>query len=122
MGGLARVDSLPDLAVDLVSAAANPILGLIKHLRPARPAPAAGQPVMPVRAPAATLAEITSVARDRLPDATVRRGLFFRYTLRRDKPSATARHRAQATRQSGNRRTADRPAPREFRRLLFTFY
>ena len=36
--GLARVNSLPDLAVGLVSAAANPVMGLIKHPRPARPA------------------------------------------------------------------------------------
>jgi Methyltransferase domain len=51
--GLARVNSLPDLAVDLISAAANPVMGLIRHPRPARPAegPAAGQPVMPVRDP-----------------------------------------------------------------------
>jgi hypothetical protein len=47
--GLARTNSLPDLVVDLVSAAANPVMGLIKHPRPTRLAggPAAGQPVMP---------------------------------------------------------------------------
>jgi 2-polyprenyl-3-methyl-5-hydroxy-6-metoxy-1,4-benzoquinol methylase len=90
--GLARVNSLPDVAFDLVSAAANPVMGLIKHPRPAHPAeePAAGQPVMPLRAPAATLAEITAAARTRLPGATIRRRLFFRYTLRWDKPLATA--------------------------------
>jgi SAM-dependent methyltransferase len=90
--GLARVNSLPDLAVDLVSAAANPVMGLIKHPRPARPAeePAAGQPVMPVRYPVTTLAEITAAARASLPGATVRRRLFFRYTLRWDKPPVTA--------------------------------
>ena len=90
--GLARVNSLSDLAVDLVSAAANPVMGLIKHPGPARPAegPAAGQPVMPVRDPAATLAEITAAARAHLPGATVRRRLFFRYTLRWDKPPVTA--------------------------------
>ena len=90
--GLARVNSLPDLAADLISAAANPVMGLIRHPRPARPAegPAAGQPVMPVRAPAATLAEITAAATARLPGATIRRRLFFRYTLRWDKPPVTA--------------------------------
>ena len=41
---------------------------------------------MPVRDPATTLAEITTAARTYLPDATVRRRLFFRYTLRWDKP------------------------------------
>jgi SAM-dependent methyltransferase len=90
--GLARVSSLPDLAVDLISAAANPVMGLIKHPRPARltNVPAAGQPVMPVRDPAITLKQITAAARARLPGATVRRRLFFRYTLRWDKPLATA--------------------------------
>ena len=89
--GLARVSSLPDLTADLISAAANPVMGLIKHPRPARAAqgPAAGQPAMPVKDPAATLAEITAAARSRLPGATVRRRLFFRYTLRWDKPPAT---------------------------------
>jgi SAM-dependent methyltransferase len=88
--GLARVDSLPDLVVDLISTAVNPVMGLIKHPRLARPprAPAAGQPVMPVRDPATTLAEIAAAARAPLPGATVRRRLFFRYTLRWDKPPA----------------------------------
>jgi 2-polyprenyl-3-methyl-5-hydroxy-6-metoxy-1,4-benzoquinol methylase len=86
--GLAKVDSLADAAVDLVSSAANPVMGMIKHPRPARPPdPAAdGQPVMPVRDPAETLAEIAAAARARLPGATIRRRLYFRYTLRWDKP------------------------------------
>ena len=90
--GLARADSLPDLAADLISATANPVMGLIRHPRPARQAggPAPGQPVMPVRDPATTLAEITAAATARLPGATVRRRLFFRYTLRWDKPPVTA--------------------------------
>jgi len=90
--GLARVNSLPDLAVELLSAAANPVMGLIKHPRPARPlaGSAAGQPVMPVKDPATTLAEITAAARARLPGATIRRRLFFRYTLCWDKPLVTA--------------------------------
>jgi len=93
--GLARVNSLPDLAVELASAAANPVMGMIKHPRAARPrnrpAPGQpGQPVVPVKDPATTLAEITAAARARLPDAIIRRRLFFRYTLRWDKPLATA--------------------------------
>jgi SAM-dependent methyltransferase len=87
--GLARVDSLADYTVDLISAAANPLVGLIKHPRPARPADpaaAAGQPGLPVRDPVTTLAQIMSVARARLPGAVIRRRLFFRYTLRWDKP------------------------------------
>ncbi len=90
--GLAHVNSLPDLAVDLASAAANPVVGLFKHPRLAHPAEelAVGQPVMPVRAAATTLAEITAAARAPLLGANVRRRLFFLYTLRWDKPPATA--------------------------------
>lgn len=86
--GLAQADTLADVMVDLVSAAANPVVGLVKHPRPARPADGltAGQPVMPVRDPAATVAEIAATAGARLPGAAVRRRLFFRYTLRWDKP------------------------------------
>lgn len=89
--GLARVDSLSDLLIDLLSTAANPVMGLIRHPRVARPGePDAAEPVMPVRDPTSTLAEITAVARARLPGVTVRRRLFFRYTLRWDKPAAEA--------------------------------
>ncbi len=86
--GLAKVNSRPDLAVDLISAAANPVMGMIKHPRAVRPPDetAADQPVMPVRDPASTLAEISAAATARLPGATLRRRLFFRYTLRWDKP------------------------------------
>ncbi len=112
---LAHVNALPDLAADLISAAANPVMGLIKHPRPARPAdgPAAGQPVMPVKDAATTLAEITAAARAHLPGATLRRRLFFRYTLRWDKPPVTAPPPAPATLEPGNHRTAIRPAPRK---------
>jgi SAM-dependent methyltransferase len=86
--GLARPDSLADLAFDVVSGAANPVMGMIKHPRPARlpqRTPEA-QPVMPMKDPATTLAEITKAAGAHLPGSTVRRRLFFRYTLRWDKP------------------------------------
>lgn len=85
--GLAKVGSPADAAVDLMSAAANPVMGLIKHPRPARPADEADdEPVMPVRDPSTTLGEIATTASARLPGATIRRRLFFRYTLRWDKP------------------------------------
>jgi hypothetical protein len=81
------VDSLTDAMVDLISSAANPVMGLIRHPRPARPADgsAAGHPVMPVRDPSATVAEIAAAVSVPLPGTTLRR-LFFRYTLRWDKP------------------------------------
>jgi 2-polyprenyl-3-methyl-5-hydroxy-6-metoxy-1,4-benzoquinol methylase len=86
--GLAKVDSLADATVDLMSSVANPVMGLIKHPRPARQADGvvAGQPVMPVRDPAVTLAEIGAAAGARLPGTRIHRRLFFRYTLRWDKP------------------------------------
>jgi 2-polyprenyl-3-methyl-5-hydroxy-6-metoxy-1,4-benzoquinol methylase len=82
--GLAKADSLADAMADLMSSAANPVMGLIKHPRPARPADwsAAGPPVMPVRDPSATVAEIAAAASVRLPGTTLRRRLSFRYTLR----------------------------------------
>lgn len=86
--GLAKVHSPADAMVDLVSAAANPVMGLIKHPRAAHPVEgvAAGQPVMPVQDPSTTLAEIAAAADACLPGTTIRRRLFFRYTLRWDKP------------------------------------
>jgi hypothetical protein len=53
VAALARVASLPDLVVDLLSAAGEPVMGLLKRPRPAALAdgPAAGQPVMPVKTP-----------------------------------------------------------------------
>lgn len=86
--GLAKVDSPADAVVDLISSAANPVMGVIKHPRRARqPDPTAGgHPVMPVRDPAGTLAEIATAASASLPGATIRRRLYFRYTLRWDKP------------------------------------
>ena len=87
--GLARPDSLADLAFDVVSGAANPAMGILKHPRAARrPQPARdGQPVMPMKDPATSLAEIVTAARAHLPGSRVRRRLFFRYTLRWDKSS-----------------------------------
>lgn len=86
--GLARVGSPTDAVIDLVSAAANPVVGMVKHPRPARSADraAANQPVMPVRDPTATAAEIAAAADVCLPGASIHRRLFFRFTLRWDKP------------------------------------
>lgn len=86
--GLARPDSVADLAFDVVSGVANPVMGMIKHPRLARHAPD-GQPVVPVTDPTTTFAEITAAARTHLPGVTVRRRMFFRYTLRWDKPQET---------------------------------
>ena len=83
--GLARPDTLADLAFDVVSGAANPVMGMIKHPHAVR-APQRtgdGQPVMPpIMDPVNTVAEIRKAARAHLPGAVVRRRMFFRYTLR----------------------------------------
>ena len=86
--GLGRPDSLADLAFDVVSGAANPVVGMIKHPRAVRPPERAvdTQPIVPVMDPATTFAEITKAARAHLPGSTVRRRLFFRYTLLWEKP------------------------------------
>ncbi|WP_051432571.1 class I SAM-dependent methyltransferase [Promicromonospora kroppenstedtii] len=92
--GLARADTLADLAWDLPSSLLNPLVGLIKHPQPVR-APvddsgsrASSEPVMPVRDPAETFTEISRVAREVLPGARPRRRLFFRYTLAWTRPPA----------------------------------
>lgn len=95
--GLARANSLTDLAWDLPSSLLNPLVGLMKHPQPIRtpvddggPGAAGGgadgggadtEPVLPVRDPAETFAEISRTARAVLPGARLRRRLFFRYTL-----------------------------------------
>jgi len=63
-------------------------MGMIKHPRPVRlrQPTLGGQSAVPVMDPATTLAEITKAARANLRGSTVRRRLFFRYTLRWEKP------------------------------------
>jgi SAM-dependent methyltransferase len=90
--GLARPNSVADLAFDAVSGAANPVVGMIKHPHavrpghPSLPAPDA-QPAVPMMDPTTTLAEITKAAKTHLPGCRVRRRLFFRYTLSWEKPA-----------------------------------
>ncbi|MDF9878075.1 class I SAM-dependent methyltransferase [Cellulosimicrobium cellulans] len=80
--GLARVASARDLAVDVASAFLNPLVGLVKHPRRARPGDAGPDAAgMPVREPQHSVDEIARTARARLPGVRVRRRLFFRYTL-----------------------------------------
>jgi SAM-dependent methyltransferase len=90
--GLARARSRRDLAVDLVSALANPLVGLIRHPRPVRAAadarararavaPEATQPPLVLRYATRTLDEIAAAAHAVLPGVRLRRRLFFRYTL-----------------------------------------
>ena len=89
--GLARVATPRDVAVDLVSAFANPVVGVVKHPRAVRPTRAdvtshagdvtSGPPLVVMRDVTETVDEIAAVARTVLPGVRVRRRLFFRYTL-----------------------------------------
>lgn len=86
--GLARADSLADLAMNVVSSAANPVVGIINHPRRVdlRLRTPDEQLVPPTMDPATTLTEIKKAAAAHLPASSIRRRLFFRYTLRWDKP------------------------------------
>ena len=77
VAALARVAWLPDLVVDLLSAASEHSHGPAQTSRPAlADGPVAGQPVMPVKDPAMTLAQITAATRAHLPGTVLRRRLF----------------------------------------------
>ena len=85
--GLARVGSPADVAVDVVSALLNPLVGLVKHPRRARPDdPGVDAPGMPVREPRHSFGDVIRAAREVLPGARGRRRLFFRYTLEWTRP------------------------------------
>jgi SAM-dependent methyltransferase len=84
--GLARPESVTDWLNDIVSGVVNPVMGMIKHPRAVRPSQRPQKPPVPIKDPTTTLAEIRTTARKRLPGAIVRRRLYFRYTLRWDKP------------------------------------
>jgi 2-polyprenyl-3-methyl-5-hydroxy-6-metoxy-1,4-benzoquinol methylase len=87
--GLARVESPTDVAIDLVSVVLNPLVGLIKHPRTVRKLSDVAQdrPAVPVKDPTTALADVALVARAALPGCSVRRRLFFRYSLCWDKPA-----------------------------------
>lgn len=81
--GLVLASSPVDLAIDCVSAVANPVMGLLKHSH----TQADDQPTMPMKDPTTTWSDLSAAARTHLPGASLRRRLFFRYTLRWDKPA-----------------------------------
>ncbi len=65
----------------------NPLVGMIRHPRPVTQSVDGGGPVMPMRDAAETFTEISGVARRVLPGASIRRRLFFRYTLEWTSPA-----------------------------------
>lgn len=83
--GLTRPASRRDWAWDLVCLLTNPLIGLVKHPRPSR---AGGDnPGVPVVDPKDTYADLQRIFRQRLPGATLRRRLGFRYTATWTKPA-----------------------------------
>jgi SAM-dependent methyltransferase len=84
--GLARAESLTDLAWDVPSSLLNPLVGMVRHPQPVTEPVDDDSPVMPMREAAETFAEISRVVRDVLPGTRIRRRLFFRYTLEWTRP------------------------------------
>lgn len=82
--GLAAPASIRDTAWDLASAVTNPIIGLIKHPRPASGIPL--PPPFPVRDPQLSFDELGAMVEHVLPGATMRRRLAFRHTIAWTKP------------------------------------
>lgn len=83
--GCHRDEGMADLLAGLVSLLLNPVIGLVKHPRPAADPP----PHMraPTAEPPETLARIRAAAARELPGARVRRRLFWRHTLVYDHPA-----------------------------------
>lgn len=75
-----------DHAWDVGNALTNPLIGLVKHPRVARPATPA-EHTMPVRDPDFSYGELGERARALLPGAVLRRRQGFRSTLRWQKPA-----------------------------------
>ena len=84
--GLSRPSTPRDFAVDAVSVALNPLVGMVKRAfgRGAH----AGEDGMPVRDPDETFTAVVGAAAAELPGARVRRRLFFRYSLEWTAPAA----------------------------------
>ncbi|GAA4699673.1 Methyltransferase domain-containing protein [Promicromonospora umidemergens] len=84
--GLARAETLTDLAWDLPSSLLNPLVGMVRHPRPVTAPVDDGGPPLPMRDPAETFADISRAVRRVPPGARLRRRLFFRYTLEWTRP------------------------------------
>lgn len=82
--GLAAPVSIRDTAWDLASAVTNPLIGLIKHPRPAPGGPV--PPPFPVRDPQLSFDELQAMVGRVMPGAQMRRRLAFRHTICWTKP------------------------------------
>jgi hypothetical protein len=70
-----------------MSAVLNPVVGLVKNPRRADPPAPTDAGGIPLKDPTTTFAEVVEAAGRLLPGAVARRRLFFRYTLRWDRPA-----------------------------------
>ncbi|MEV0672749.1 methyltransferase [Mycobacterium sp. NPDC050441] len=77
--GLAAPLSARDTMWDLASAVTNPLIGLIKHPRPAPGGPV--PPPFPVRDPQLSFDQLRAVVGRVMPGAEMRRRLAFRHTI-----------------------------------------
>lgn len=83
--GLAPPRSATDHLWDLASAVTNPVIGYVKHPWPG--ADRASEPVVPVKDPTMSFAELRGVLTDVMPGASIRHRLGFRHTIAWTKPS-----------------------------------
>lgn len=82
--GLAPPRGIRDRLWDLASAVTNPLVGLAKHPRVNRAAPA--EPPFPVRDPTVPFDELRRMLAETMPGARMRHRLAFRHTIRWTKP------------------------------------
>jgi len=81
--GMAPPVTWRDTVVDLASALANPVMGLVRHPRPVA---TSTPPAYPMRDPERGFDELRTVVRSVLPGAVMRRRLFFRHTVAWTRP------------------------------------
>lgn len=83
--GLAPPRDVTDHLWDLASTVTNPAIGYVKHPWPS--ADRASEPLVPVKDPTMSFADLRDVLNDVMPGASIRHRLGFRHTIAWTKPS-----------------------------------
>ncbi|MBC7276903.1 class I SAM-dependent methyltransferase [Nocardioides sp.] len=83
--GLAPPQDVTDHLWDLASMVTNPAIGYVKHPWPSDDG--ASQPVVPVKDPTMSFAELHGILADVMPGASIRHRLGFRHTIAWTKPA-----------------------------------